>query len=72
MAYMGPAPAIGIHRHIFAAFRQEGVMETVKGRPVERGLFNTRQFASQNQLGLPVAALFFNSQKQPAPNNKLR
>ncbi|XP_047952953.1 protein MOTHER of FT and TFL1-like [Salvia hispanica] len=66
MAYMGPQPPIGIHRHIFAAFRQAGLMETVKGKPAERVLFSTRQFASENQLGLPVAALYFNSQKQPA------
>ncbi|XP_047941276.1 protein MOTHER of FT and TFL1-like [Salvia hispanica] len=65
MAYMGPQPP-WIHRHIFTAFRQAGLMETVKGKPAERVLFSTRQFASENQLGLPVAALYFNSQKQPA------
>ncbi|KAH6773759.1 PEBP family protein [Perilla frutescens var. hirtella] len=70
MEYMGPQPPIGIHRHVFAAFRQQGLMETVKGRPVERGLFNTRHFATENQLGLPVAALYFNSQKQPLGNKK--
>lgn len=68
---MGPQPPIGIHRHVFAAFRQAGgLMETVKGKPAERGMFSTRQFASENQLGLPVAALYFNSQKQPAANKR--
>ncbi|KAK6149837.1 hypothetical protein DH2020_017362 [Rehmannia glutinosa] len=72
MPYMGPQPPTGIHRYVFAAFRQHGVMETVARRPVERGHFNTRRFASENELGLPAAALYFNSQKQPAAGNKKR
>ncbi|KAK6124014.1 hypothetical protein DH2020_042230 [Rehmannia glutinosa] len=72
MPYMGPQPPTGIHRYVFAAFRQHGLMETVARRPVERGHFNTRRFTSENELGLPAAALYFNSQKQPAAGNKKR
>lgn len=70
MEYMGPQPPTGIHRYVFVAFKQNSLMETVRRRPVERGQFNTRQFASENDLGLPAAALYFNSQKQPAGNKK--
>ncbi|KAL0353170.1 UNVERIFIED_CONTAM: protein MOTHER of FT and TFL1 [Sesamum angustifolium] len=70
MEYMGPQPPTGIHRYVFVAFKQNGLMEMVRRRPVERGHFNTRQFASENDLGLPAAALYFNSQKQPAGNKK--
>ncbi|KAL0442846.1 UNVERIFIED_CONTAM: protein MOTHER of FT and TFL1 [Sesamum latifolium] len=70
MEYMGPQPPTGIHRYVFVAFKQNGLMKTVRRRPVERGHFNTRQFASENDLGLPAAALYFNSQKQPAGNKK--
>ncbi|KAL3820620.1 hypothetical protein ACJIZ3_006525 [Penstemon smallii] len=64
MPYMGPQPPAGTHRYVFAAFRQHGPMETVRRRPVEREQFNTRQFSSENDLGLPAAALYFKSQKQ--------
>ncbi|PIN18565.1 Phosphatidylethanolamine binding protein [Handroanthus impetiginosus] len=53
-----------------SAFRQHGLMETVKRRPVERSLFNAGQFASENDVGLPAAALYFNSQKQASGNKK--
>ncbi|KAK4485162.1 hypothetical protein RD792_007775 [Penstemon davidsonii] len=64
MPYMGPQPPSGTHRYVFAAFRQHSPMETVRRRPVERERFDTRQFSSENDLGLPAAALYFKSQKQ--------
>ncbi|KAL6546685.1 hypothetical protein OROMI_022406 [Orobanche minor] len=70
MPYMGPQPPTGIHRYVFAAFRQHGLMETVSRRPVERERFDTRRFASENELGLPAAAVYFNSQKQSVGNKK--
>lgn len=70
MPYMGPQPPSGIHRCVFVAFKQKGVMETVKTRPVERKNFSTRKFTGENELGLPVAALYFNSQSNQKSKKK--
>ncbi|CAA3015360.1 Hypothetical predicted protein [Olea europaea subsp. europaea] len=70
MPYMGPQPPKGIHRYVFMAFKQKGVMETVKTRPVERKNFSTRKFAGENELGLPAAALYFNSQSNQKSKKK--
>ena len=67
---MGPQPPTGIHRYVFSVFKQKGAMEKAKTLPEPRNNFSTRQFASENELGLPVAAVYFNSQKEPA--NKKR
>ncbi|CAL0309431.1 unnamed protein product [Lupinus luteus] len=68
--YMGPCPAVGIHRYVFVAFKQTGGGLVEVGVPQGRQNFNTRQFASLNNLGLPVAAIYFNSHKEPK-NTKL-
>lgn len=64
--YMGPSPPIGKHRYVFVVFKQPAALEKPKGvpPPTARAGFNTRCFAEQNNLGLPVAAVFFYSQKQ--------
>nr|ALH21946.1 MFT-like protein [Pinus armandii] len=67
--YMGPRPPIGIHRYVFVAFRQQNPM-VVMMAPQVRHNFSTRAFAAQYGLGLPVAAVYFNAQKEPA--NKKR
>ncbi|GFP83964.1 protein mother of ft and tf 1 [Phtheirospermum japonicum] len=64
MPYMGPQPPSGTHRYVFAAFRQNGIMEAVARRPVERSHFNTRRFASENEMAIPAAALFFHSHRE--------
>ncbi|EEF37717.1 phosphatidylethanolamine-binding protein, putative [Ricinus communis] len=56
----------GIHRYVFAVFKQGEALNGRTKAPEGRGNFSTRQFAAQNGLGLPVAAVYFNSQKEPA------
>ncbi|XP_073126943.1 protein MOTHER of FT and TFL1-like [Henckelia pumila] len=63
MPYMGPQPPVGTHRYVFAAFQQHGQMEAAAAKPAERPHFSTRQFSVENELGLPAAALYFNSSK---------
>ncbi|XWS18289.1 hypothetical protein CRYUN_Cryun32bG0030900 [Craigia yunnanensis] len=68
---MGPRPPTGIHRYILALLKQEGAISRGGSQlPNGRANFSTLQFAAQNGLGLPVAAVYFNSQKEPA--NKKR
>ncbi|KAJ9168945.1 hypothetical protein P3X46_020419 [Hevea brasiliensis] len=64
--YMGPQPPTGIHRYVFALFKQKAALMGRSRPPGGRGNFSTRQFAAQHGFGLPVAAVYFNSQKEPA------
>ncbi|GLJ19130.1 hypothetical protein SUGI_0343590 [Cryptomeria japonica] len=64
VSYESPTPTIGIHRYVFALFEQEG-RGVVDASP-PRHHFSTREFAQSNGLGLPVAALFFNAQRETA------
>ncbi|KAK1314008.1 CEN-like protein 2 [Acorus calamus] len=65
MQYEVPNPSTGIHRFVFALFRQKG-REAVVMPPTLRDRFNTRRFTSENDLGLPVAAVYFNCQRENA------
>ncbi|MED6120368.1 Protein HEADING DATE 3A [Stylosanthes scabra] len=62
VAYESPRPTSGIHRIVFVLFRQLG-RERVYA-PGWRQNFNTREFAELYNLGTPVAALYFNIQRE--------
>ncbi|PIA29709.1 hypothetical protein AQUCO_05800072v1 [Aquilegia coerulea] len=62
VCYESPRPTIGIHRFIFVLFRQLGT-QTVYA-PGWRLNFNTRDFAELYNLGLPVAAAYYNCQRE--------
>ncbi|KAG6391950.1 hypothetical protein SASPL_149714 [Salvia splendens] len=64
LGYEVPKPVIGIHRYVFLLFKQRG-RQTVRP-PASRDYFNTRGFAEENGLGLPVAAVYFNAQRETA------
>lgn len=69
LPYVGPRPPIGIHRYILVLFRQKSRLGLVD-QPPSRANFNTRFFAAQLDLGLPVATVYFNSQKEPASKRR--
>ncbi|KAI3948407.1 hypothetical protein MKW92_004374 [Papaver armeniacum] len=62
--YMGPKPPVGTHRYVMVAFKQKGELKMVVEGPASRPHFNTRNFAQQYDLGIPVSAFYFNSQKE--------
>ncbi|XP_031493642.1 protein RICE FLOWERING LOCUS T 1-like [Nymphaea colorata] len=62
VCYEQPRPSVGIHRLILVLFQQLG-RETVYV-PSWRHNFSTRDFALQYNLGLPVAAVYFNCQRE--------
>ncbi|KAK1281175.1 Protein MOTHER of FT and TF 1 [Acorus gramineus] len=69
LPYMGPRPPVGIHRYVFVLFQQK-VPGNAIAPPMGRPNFNTRAFAAQHGLGLPVATTYFNSQKETANKNR--
>ncbi|CAK8579723.1 unnamed protein product [Lathyrus sativus] len=64
LPHIGPKPPVGIHRFKLVLFEQKGPIGLVE-EPPSRVSFNTRYFASQLNLGLPVATVYFNSQREP-------
>ncbi|KAJ3691456.1 hypothetical protein LUZ61_020620 [Rhynchospora tenuis] len=68
VSYESPRPYIGIHRFIFVLFKQKR-RQTVE-MLCSRDHFNTRQFAEHNDLGLPVAAVYFNAQRETAARRR--
>ncbi|XAR60128.1 hypothetical protein NMG60_11033380 [Bertholletia excelsa] len=65
VSYEMPRPNIGIHRFVFLLFKQKGRLGGVAAPPSRNG-FCTRKFTQENDLGLPVAAVFFNAQRETA------
>ncbi|XP_057514544.1 protein MOTHER of FT and TFL1-like [Actinidia eriantha] len=64
LPYMAPRPPVGIHRCILLLFQQKGPLELVE-QPMSRANFSTRAFSHQLDLGMPVATVYFNAQKEP-------
>ncbi|KAK9063061.1 hypothetical protein SSX86_016931 [Deinandra increscens subsp. villosa] len=62
VCYESPRPSVGIHRLVLVLFRQLG-RQTVYA-PGWRQNFNTRDFAELYNLGSPVAAVYFNCQRE--------
>uniref|UniRef100_A0A0E0NHG3 Uncharacterized protein n=1 Tax=Oryza rufipogon TaxID=4529 RepID=A0A0E0NHG3_ORYRU len=62
VSYESPKPTAGIHRFVFVLFRQS-VQQTIYA-PGWRQNFNTRDFSALYNLGPPVAAVFFNCQRE--------
>ncbi|KAG9447122.1 hypothetical protein H6P81_013250 [Aristolochia fimbriata] len=62
ICYESPRPFSGIHRFVFVLFQQLGP-QTVYA-PGWRQNFCTRDFAELYNLGLPVAAVYFNCQRE--------
>ncbi|RRT35787.1 hypothetical protein BHE74_00053807 [Ensete ventricosum] len=59
---LSPRPSSGIHRLVFVLFRQMG-RGTVYA-PMWRQNFCTREFAELYNLGSPVAAVYYNCQRE--------
>lgn len=68
VSYEIPRPNIGIHRFVFALLKQQR-RQTVNPPP-SRDHFSTRNFAAENDLGLPVAAVYFNAQRETAARRR--
>ncbi|XP_051115931.1 protein MOTHER of FT and TFL1 [Andrographis paniculata] len=67
LPYLGPSPAVGIHRYILVLFRQKSaLLDKPPEPPALRSNFNTRAFAEKLELGTPVATVYFNARREPA------
>ncbi|KAL2323091.1 hypothetical protein Fmac_027470 [Flemingia macrophylla] len=69
VSYEVPKPNIGIHRFVFVLFKQKR-RQCVMTPPSSRDHFNTRKFSAENDLGLPVAAVYFNAQRETAARRR--
>ncbi|XP_062098109.1 CEN-like protein 1 [Humulus lupulus] len=69
VSYEAPKPMLGIHRFVFILFKQNGGRQTVRP-PAIRDYFSTRVFSQDNNLDLPVAAVYINAQKKPAARRR--
>ena len=73
LPYIGPQPPVGIHRYVLVLFEQKSrIVDGYAAPPADRAYFNTRAFAANHDLGLPVAVVYFNSQREPSANRRRR
>ncbi|KAL3818626.1 hypothetical protein ACJIZ3_004531 [Penstemon smallii] len=70
LAYSEPRPPVGIHRYILVLFKQKSVLGDQLEPPLSRTHFNTRAFAQQLDLGMPVATVYFNAHREPASRKR--
>ncbi|CAI0544297.1 unnamed protein product [Linum tenue] len=75
VSYEMPRPTIGIHRYVFLLFKQKRRLllnppSSASSTTILRDNFDSRKFAVDNQLGLPVAALYFNAQRETAARRR--
>nr|GMC70744.1 protein HEADING DATE 3A [Ipomoea batatas]GME19126.1 protein HEADING DATE 3A [Ipomoea batatas] len=70
VCYESPQPSMGIHRFVFVLFQQLG-RQTVYA-PGWRQNFNTRDFAELYNLGSPIAAVYFNCQRESGTGGRRR
>nr|AGT41971.1 TFL1 [Dimocarpus longan] len=68
VGYEIPKPNIGIHRFVFVLFKQK-CRQTISA-PASRDQFSTKAFAAENDLGLPVSAVYFNAQRETAARRR--
>ncbi|KAL0736668.1 hypothetical protein Bca4012_012878 [Brassica carinata] len=59
-----------LHWYVFVLFRQKQRRVIFPSNILSRDQFNTREFAIENDLGLPVAAVFFNAQRETAARRR--
>ncbi|XP_051129011.1 protein FLOWERING LOCUS T-like isoform X2 [Andrographis paniculata] len=69
VSYESPDPTMGIHRIALVLFRQLGGRDSVDHNSEWRHNFNTRQFSQLHNLGPPVAALYYNCQRETAASS---
>ncbi|KHN14994.1 protein CENTRORADIALIS-like [Glycine soja] len=69
VSYEMPKPNIGIHRYVFVLFKQKR-RQCVTRPPSSRDHFSTRKFSAENDLGLPVASVYFNAQRETAARRR--
>ncbi|CAL1405014.1 unnamed protein product [Linum trigynum] len=70
VSYEVPRPAVGIHRYVFVLYKQARGRQTVRPPTSSRDCFSTSKFAQDNGLGLPVAVIYFNCQRETAARRR--
>ncbi|CAN1264879.1 CEN-like protein 1 [Linum perenne] len=71
LSYSHTDIVVGIHRYVFVLFKQARGRQTVRApQSSSRDCFNTRRFSQENGLGLPVAAVYFNAQRETAARRR--